>query len=498
MKKQLSIFSIAMLIFIAIFGFGNIPNNYAALGPSAFTWFILLGFFFVPVALIVAELTSLHSTSDSGITAWIKGSLGENWAFIGAWTYFVGTIFYLPTLFARIPVFFSWIIGNYSYDDITGLSEGKAISGIITATDDKLLFILITFLVIILASFIQLKHEELFATLSKYTGIISLAAAAIFIILAFGTVLVLSKDPVTAFTFDNYKLSFAPSVWSTIAWLIFAVVGVETIGSFVNKVDKPNEKIPKGIIIASVLVVLGYALGTLSLTMISTQEELPSGSLEQLLPLMYAQLFKSYGIGLWALRIIMAAYLCITAVAVILWSLANIKIFLSEAPRFVVPEKFLKNNEYGTPVYGVVFQSFLVMLFILIVTFGGKDLGNIYFTMYDMSTMAILLPFIVIFAAYIAYRVKGVKASYQMVKNDILAILIASFVLLITIFGFVAIGWDFTVFTENGTPIKDVLKQANLYFGGLAFFISIGIIWYYMTRRYHYANTTLQTSQKEG
>lgn len=480
--KKLSVFSIAMLIFIAVFGFGNIPNNYAALGPSAFIWFVMLGIFFIPVALMIAEMTSLHSKSDSGITAWIRDALGEQWAFIGAWSYFIGTIFYIPTLFARIPVFFSWVIGNYTYADVDALTNGSKIPGIITATDNKLLFVGIIMIVIVIAGFIQLKHEELFSVLSKYTGIISLGVAGLFIVLAFATVLVLGKAPVTSFTWSNYMPDFGPKAWSTIAWLIFAISGVETIGSFVNKVDHPEKKVPKGIVIASLIVVLGYALGTLSLTFISTPDQLPTGSLEQLLPLTYAHLFESYGIGEWALRIVMGSYLCVTIVAVILWSLANIKVFLSEAPKFVVPERFLKNNEFGTPVYGVIFQSILIMIFVLVVNYGGEGLGNIYFVMYDMSTMAMLLPFIIIFSAYIGYRVKGVKAPYQMVKNDILAITIAAIVLCIIIFAFFAIGWDFTAFFPDGTSMSDALDQAKLYFGGLACFVLIGVGWYYITR----------------
>lgn len=480
--KKLSVFSIAMLIFIAVFGFGNIPNNYASLGPSAFIWFIILGVFFVPVALMIAELTSLHSKSDSGITAWIRDGLGENWAFIGAWSYFVGTIFYIPTLFARIPVFFSWIFGNYTYADINHLSDTKGIPGIITASDNKLLFVGIIMAVIVIAAFIQLRHEELFSILSKYTGILSLVVAGLFIVLAFATVLVLGKAPVTELTWSNYKPSFGPETWSTLAWLIFAIAGVETIGSFVNKVDNPEKKVPKGIIISAIIVVLGYAIGTLGLTFISTAGQLPKGKLEQLLPLMYARLFESYGIGEWAVRIVMASYLCITIVAVILWSLANIKVFLAEAPKFIMPERFLKNNEFGTPVYGVILQSLLIVTFVLIVNYGGEGLGNIYFVMYDMSTMAILLPFIIIFAAYIGYRAKGIKAPYQMVKNDKLAMVIAGIVLIIMIFSFFAIGWNFTTFFPDGTKMERALEQAKLYFGGLAFFVFIGIAWYYITR----------------
>lgn len=480
--KKLSVFSVAMLIFIAVFGFGNIPNNYAKLGPSAFIWFMILGVFFVPVALMIAELISLHSKSDSGITAWIRDGLGENWAFIGAWSYFVGTIFYLPTLFARIPVFFSWVVGNYTYVDINSLTEGGTIPGIITATDNKLLFVGIILIVIIVATFIQLRHEALFSVFSKYTGMISLGAAGLFIVLAFATVLALGKAPTTQLTWSNYMPSFGPSTWSTIAWLIFAISGVETIGSFVNKIDTPEKKVPKGIVIAAVIVVIGYALGTLSLTFISTPDQLPSGSLEQLLPLMYAHLFESYGIGEWAVRIIMVSYLCVTIVAVILWSLANIKVFLAEAPQFIVPAKFLKNNEFGTPVYGVLFQTALSVLFVLVVNYGGESLGNIYFVMYDMSTMAVILPFMIIFAAYISYRAKGIKAPYQMVKNDKLAMMIAALVLLIMTFAFVAIGWDFTSFFPGGVPFEKAIEQAQLYFGGLTIFVFIGVVWYYVAR----------------
>lgn len=481
MSKKMSVFGVAMLIFLAVFGFGNIANNYASLGPSALIWFILLGLYFVPVSLMIAELTSGDSTSNAGLSGWIKSAMGERWAFIGAWCYFVANIFYIPTLISRIPVFFSWVIADYSYEDLQLIRKGEQVPGIITASNPEFFMILIV-IVLIIVTMIAIYFEQIFNVLSKYTGIISLTVAGIFIVLGLAFVLLPGKSSITSITWENFKPSFAPTVWSTLAWLLFAIAGTETIGAYASEVKNPEKNIPKGIVLSAIIISLGYALGTLALAFVATPADLPSASLDQLTSLMYANLFQAYGIGEWALRAIMFLYFIVMIVASVLWSIANIRVFLSDAPKFLVPKIFRKTNASGTSIYGILFQSALVLLFVGIVTLGGDQLGNIYKTMFNMATMAVLVPFLIIFTAYILNRKRNRVLPYQMTKNNTSAIVIASLVLIVTTFATLAIGWEFGYLSDSTLLIQDSIEQAKLYFGGLAAFIGIGILWYEIAR----------------
>ena len=57
-EKTLGVSGLSFMLFLTVFGFSNIPNNYADLGAGAVFWWIALAIFFVPFALMMAEMAS--------------------------------------------------------------------------------------------------------------------------------------------------------------------------------------------------------------------------------------------------------------------------------------------------------------------------------------------------------------------------------------------------------------------------------------------------------
>ncbi|MFV0288147.1 MAG: hypothetical protein ACK5HR_01655 [Mycoplasmatales bacterium] len=55
----------------------NIPANYSSLGNSAIGWFVLLALYFIPLALVIGELSSHKLDSKSGMNRWISLDLSE-------------------------------------------------------------------------------------------------------------------------------------------------------------------------------------------------------------------------------------------------------------------------------------------------------------------------------------------------------------------------------------------------------------------------------------
>lgn len=117
--KKLSLWTVVLLTVVPTFGFGNITNNVVALGPASVpSWFIVAVLFFLPLSLFIAELASVKDAGSAGIYTWIKMGLGEKWAFVGTWSYFVSTLFYLQMVFARVPVMVSWtVFGENRFTD---------------------------------------------------------------------------------------------------------------------------------------------------------------------------------------------------------------------------------------------------------------------------------------------------------------------------------------------------------------------------------------------
>jgi len=67
-KGKLSLVGLALMIFTSVYGFNNIPRAFYMMGYAAIPWYIIGGIlFFLPFALIVAELGSAFKEEKGGI-----------------------------------------------------------------------------------------------------------------------------------------------------------------------------------------------------------------------------------------------------------------------------------------------------------------------------------------------------------------------------------------------------------------------------------------------
>ncbi len=67
-------------------------------GTSSMSLWVLAAFlFFVPTALVIAEL-STRFPEEGGLYAWSKDAFGEFHGFVAGWTYWIYTFFYFPAL----------------------------------------------------------------------------------------------------------------------------------------------------------------------------------------------------------------------------------------------------------------------------------------------------------------------------------------------------------------------------------------------------------------
>lgn len=94
-NKKIGIWSLVMMIFVPTFNFINIASNAVYLGPAAIpSWIIVSLLFFLPLCGIIAEMASANRDKDGGIYTWVNEAIGEQWAFVGTWSYFIGILFF--------------------------------------------------------------------------------------------------------------------------------------------------------------------------------------------------------------------------------------------------------------------------------------------------------------------------------------------------------------------------------------------------------------------
>ena len=167
--KKIKLWALVMLIFVPTFGFGNIASNAVYLGPAAIpSWVIVSILYFLPLCGIIAEMASANRDKEGGIYSWINKSLGEKWAFVGTWTYFIGILFYLQMVFSRIPVAASWaILGRNVFTD-----------------SNAYLLPILSIVICISMTYIATIGVSKFSKLADFGGQFTLGATVIFILMA--------------------------------------------------------------------------------------------------------------------------------------------------------------------------------------------------------------------------------------------------------------------------------------------------------------------------
>lgn len=477
MEKKQSNISIALLIFIAVFGITNIPNNYAAIGSESIFWFAILILYFIPVGLIIAELASYGSDSNAGISKWVELGTTKKIAFICGWAYFVENIFYLPMLASRVPVFLSWIFTPIDSLSTVVANQGN-IEGVLTATNNPLLFTVLAFITVAISMVIAVNFEVIFEKIGKYVGILSLTLAFGFIILTLASVFIMDTSPVYPLTIDNLKPTMSPITISTLVWIIFAIGGVETIGSVVKEVENPNKRLPKIVAIGSILVIIAYSVGIIGLSFIMSPDQLSTDALENSIPVMFAAVGNVYNlngtVGILFLKFVMASQVLITISALVLWFVATINALFLETEAGVFPEVLMKKDEKGRPINGMIFTLTLILMFLVISNSGA--LSNIYTTLYDMSTISMVLPFILLIISYLNFKRMGLKGGYVFIKDKTTAIVVSSILLFITCFAFIFGIVDLPSLADG--DISSFISSLVIFGGGLLFFMLIGYFLY--------------------
>ena len=83
-KKQLTLFSLVLMIFTSVYGFANMPRAFLLMGYGAIPWYLVGALlFFLPYALMMAEYGAAYKHEKGGIYSWMSSSVGPKYAFIG-------------------------------------------------------------------------------------------------------------------------------------------------------------------------------------------------------------------------------------------------------------------------------------------------------------------------------------------------------------------------------------------------------------------------------
>lgn len=456
--KKLSLWTVILLIVVPTFGFGNITNNVVALGPASVpSWFIVAVLFFLPLSLFIAELASVKDAGSAGIYTWIKMGLGEKWAFVGTWSYFVSTLFYLQMVFAKVPVMVSWtIFGENRFTD-----------------DSAYLLPYLSVVIIVILTFVATKGVEKFSKISDLGGKFTLAITIIFIVFAF-IGLAVGHPSQTEFTAEALTPTFDTSYFATFAWLLLAVAGAEVGGTYVKNMENPKKNFPKAIFIGTFLIGFAYVIGSVAVLFVASPETIQEAGVQDAAYVVYKMLADNFGLDGKIVIRLYGLILTITSVAAyIIWMESPLRALFSEVPEGTFPKVLTKQEEDGTLKNALWIQCAVVIILIIVPLFGMGGINDFFVMLTDLSALSSVPAYAMLAIAYFVFKLKNKESEYSAFKSRGFALVVAAIAILLAVLGYVGAGLDYVMWAESASEAITLTLKT---YGGPVVLIIVGYL----------------------
>lgn len=227
----------------------------------------------------------------------------------------------------------------------------------------------------------------------------------IFIVLAFFVIFGLGKAPAQAIDLAAVKPKFNWTFFMTMAWILQAVGGAESIGVYVKDIKGGNKAFVKTIILSTVIIGGIYVLGCIAIGLIVPAEVLQNNYSNGIFDV-FAALAANFGISGVVSRFVGLIMLFCNIGSLVIWTAAPVKVFFSEIPDGIFGSWVAKTDEKGNPYNALIAQAFVVSVLLIIPALGVGSMDSFLQTLINMTASTALIPMLFFFVAYIVLRWK--------------------------------------------------------------------------------------------
>lgn len=435
-RRKIKSFSLLMMTFSAVFAFGSVINNSIQIGLAAIPGYLFGSiFYFLPFALMIAEFASANAESESGIHSWIKSTLGSKWAFLGAWSYFFVNLFYFTSLLPTTLISASYaLFGSNLFDE----------------NQMTLIIAIVSSILFWLATYVCIQGVGWLSKVTNITGMAKIAIGILFIVFGFVVVVGFGKAPAQEFTLESISPKFNWVFFMTMAWILQAVGGAESIGVYVKDIKGGNKVFVRMIVTSTLAIGLLYVLGCIAVGFIVPTSQL-QGNFSNGMYDAFALLAKHFGIGDIVNRFVGLIMLLSGIGSLMVWTAAPAKVLFSEIPKGVFGKWLVKTDEKGNPTNALLAQGIVVTILLFIPALGIGSMNSFLETLINMTASTSLIPVLFFIVAYIVLRWKhdAMAREFKMGKR--------MFGLLVGIFLFIVFLFVFLIST---IPDPELIKAA--------------------------------------
>jgi len=381
-KKVLSAFSLVMINIIAIDSLRNVPAA-AEYGFSlVFYYAIAALFFFIPTALISAELATAWPRTG-GVYVWVREAFGVRWGFLAIWLQWVENVIWYPTMMAFIAATILYMVDP-------GLVEHRA----------YLLSIMLG--LFWLATLLNLFGMQISSWVSTLTALLG-TLLPMLLIVGLGLFWLFGGHP------SQIEVSWGslipdlshPSSYAFISAVLLSLVGMELSPVHAQEVRMPQRDYPRAMLI-SVFIIMGtLVLASLAIALVVPKEDINLvAGLIQAFGAFFAAYHLSWLLPFIAVLIVIGGFGGVSA-----WIIGPNKGLLVAARDGEVPAIFQHTNRFSVPVT-LLFVQALIFTGLCTVFLYLPSVNSSYWILTVLTTQLYMGMYLLMFLAAIRLRYK--------------------------------------------------------------------------------------------
>jgi len=393
LKKQrpINVFMLAMINVAALINIANISVSAKYGFSSIFFLMVSSLFFFIPIAMISAELAT-GWPQRGGVYIWIKEALGDNFGFLGIWLQWIENVIWYPTALSFAAVSFAYIFNP-------SLAQNKIY---IMST------IIGVFWISTIVNFFGMTISGWISTICAIFG--TIIPGALIIILA-ASWLILGHPSQISFTIKSFFPDFSSfSQFALLSGILMSLSGLEMSAVHAKEVKNPAKNYPISILISVIIVITILSLGALSIAIVIPAKniELPAGAIEALSNFLHAYNLPNF-------TSFIAFFITIGALGMIsTWVIGPIKGMYATAEHGDLPIILQKLNKHQAPVNLLILQAIIVTILTLVFLF-TPTVSSSYWILLNLTAHLYQIMYILMFISAIVLRYKKpkIKRAYK-------------------------------------------------------------------------------------
>jgi len=428
-NKYISLPLLIGFMVVAVDSVRNLPSL-ALFGEYLPIFFILgLIFFLIPVLFVSAELSAIFAKdNENGVYHWVLKAFGPNVGMFAVWTQWSNSAIWFPAnLIFIVSTFMAIFVPSLSSDKLTLSLSMIVLFWMITIVNTRGVkeSARIAFICMILGVIIPVVLLVVFATMWYFDGYVLHMT----------------------FSLSSFSFNINTTNLSAITAVIASFLGMELCSVHIDRVKNPRKTYTKAILIAAVIIIIMYFVGSMAIAMIMPHSDI---KLYDGIAGTFKALFGKYDLSFLTPVIILMIVLGSIG-SLINWSVSPVKGMAQAVKRGYLPKTLGKENKFGAPSNILILQAFIITIMCFLLTL-FQNISDFYWIFLSLSTEIYLLMYFILFCSALKIR-RSKQYEHVIIKNNFVFYTIVALGIIGSFFAF-AVGF---------IPSADVISSMTTY-----------------------------------